>query len=187
MADDPRELFVQHYKRIVLYLIRRFRFSEEEARDIAQDTFASVFEYMKRHRIDAPWAFLKMSAHNIAVNVIRKRVLRRLIEPKSIDELPHLSETFLRDFFSGEPPATPQDDAVVNEQSARLRDEIEKLHDTFRECLLLRLNGMHYEEIAAALHISVDAVKSRLRDAKKVLRERLGVNTGAEGDDDWKK
>jgi DNA-directed RNA polymerase specialized sigma24 family protein len=38
----------------------------------------------------------------------------------------------------------------------------------------LWLNEFTYDEIAKFLRISVDAVKSRLRDAKKFLRARLG-------------
>jgi DNA-directed RNA polymerase specialized sigma24 family protein len=38
----------------------------------------------------------------------------------------------------------------------------------------LQLQDYTYDEIAAALRVTVDAVKSRLRDAKKSLRARLG-------------
>ena len=56
----------------------------------------------------------------------------------------------------------------------RLRDAIIALTPGQRECIQLRLDDFTYEEIAKVLRISVDAVKSRLRDAKKILRERLG-------------
>ena len=46
-----------------------------------------------------------------------------------------------------------------------------------RQCLGLWLGGFKYDEIAGVLGITVDAVKSRLRDAKRQLRARLGVDT----------
>jgi DNA-directed RNA polymerase specialized sigma24 family protein len=36
------------------------------------------------------------------------------------------------------------------------------------------LNDLSYEEIQKTLGITLDAVKSRIRDAKRQLRERLG-------------
>ena len=39
------------------------------------------------------------------------------------------------------------------------------------------------QEIADELHLSVDAVKSRLRDAKKTLRDRLGDGTALPEDE----
>ena len=46
-----------------------------------------------------------------------------------------------------------------------------------KQCLGLWLGGFKYDEVAAVLGLTVDAVKSRLRDAKKQLRVRLGADT----------
>jgi DNA-directed RNA polymerase specialized sigma24 family protein len=56
----------------------------------------------------------------------------------------------------------------------RLFDTIAGLPPGQRECTLLWLEDFQYDEIARALRITVDAVKSRLRDARKLLRARLG-------------
>jgi DNA-directed RNA polymerase specialized sigma24 family protein len=40
------------------------------------------------------------------------------------------------------------------------------------------MHGLAYEEIAVALGITVNAVKTRLRDAKKLLLSRMGVRGG---------
>ena len=36
------------------------------------------------------------------------------------------------------------------------------------------MKGLSYDEIQKTLGITLDAVKSRMRDAKRYLRERLG-------------
>jgi DNA-directed RNA polymerase specialized sigma24 family protein len=59
-------------------------------------------------------------------------------------------------------------------RSKHLRDAITGLPTGSRECIQLWLNEFTYDEIAKFLKITVDAVKSRLRDAKKILRARLG-------------
>jgi RNA polymerase sigma factor (sigma-70 family) len=77
-----------------------------------------------------------------------------------------------------DPPAPPEPDLADREEAAaqrkRLGAAVRELSEGQRACLRLWISGFSYEEIAKALGITLDAVKSRLRDAKKLLRERLG-------------
>ena len=57
----------------------------------------------------------------------------------------------------------------------RMRDAIAQLPPGQRQCIQLQLEDRKYDEIAAILRITVDAVKARLRDARRTLRERLGA------------
>jgi RNA polymerase sigma-70 factor (ECF subfamily) len=184
MTDDPSERFSPYYRAIVSYLVRSFGFSTEEAQEIAQDAFVSVLSRMREHPIDAPWTYLKVSAHNRAVNVIRDRTRRRRFEPTPLDALPHISEELLENFFTGEPPKTPEEETIAGEQMGRVRKAIDDLPPIQRQSLLLWLRGLQYDQIAGTLGITMDAVRSRLRDAKKTLRERLGEAPGRKGDDD---
>ena len=164
--DDQIELY-GYYDRIVAYLVHRFHFPDEEARDIAQDAFLRVL--VREEKPIRPWLFLKTAAHNRAVNVIRGKIGHRKTGGKSVDELPHLADMFLRDFWSSEAPPSPEDLAARNEELAGVAKAIEKLPDSLRRCLLLRMDGLSYNEIAVALQITVDAVRTRLRDAKRLL------------------
>jgi len=164
--DDQIELYGD-YDRIVAYLAHRFRFSDEEARDIAQDVFLRVL--VREEKPINPWLFLKTAAHHRAVNVIRGEIGHRKTRGGSVDALPHLSDTFLRDFWSSEAPESPEAVATRNEEVAALGAAIEKLPDSLRQSLLLRMDGLSYGEIAVALQITVDAVRTRLRDAKRLL------------------
>jgi len=182
MSDDERhDLYVQYYDRVVGYLVREFHFSDEEARDIAQDAFLSVFVHMRQKAIAAPWLFIKTTAHNRAVNVIRSRIRHRRTDAGSSDAMPHISELFLHDFWTNQPPPSPETEAGRSEEAALLRDRIEHLPETFRPCVLLRMDGLSYDEIARALGITPNAVKTRLRDAKKRLVDgRDGIDDGTE-------
>ncbi len=70
-------------------------------------------------------------------------------------------------------PRQPQVDPASREAEARrrteLHDAIAALSDGQRHAMQLWLDGFHYTEIANALGVSVDAVKSRLGDAKRHL------------------
>jgi RNA polymerase sigma-70 factor (ECF subfamily) len=164
--NDQIELY-GYYDRIVAYLVHRFHFSDEEARDIAQDVFLRVL--VREEKPISPWLFLKTAAHHRAVNVIRGEVAHRKVRGDSVDALPHLSEAFLRDFWSNSPPASPEAEASRNEEVNKLSAAIDELPASLRRCLLLRMDGLSYNEIAIAQQITVDAVRTRLRDAKRLL------------------
>ena len=179
MPPDPRhDLYVKYYERAVRYLVRKHQFTPEEARDLAQDVFVSVFRHMETKAIAAQWLFVKAIAHNRAVNEFRRRMTHRRTETGSADAMPNLADTLLHDFWTDEAPPSPETEISQKEQSARLRVAIEELPDSQRACVLLRLNGLSYEEIAVALHISADAVRTRLRDAKRLLVSRMRPGGG---------
>ena len=71
--------------------------------------------------------------------------------------------------------AAPPDEAAMNSQIGRaLEQAIQSLAPTSREVLLLRdVEGLTAPEVAAALGIRVDAVKSRLHRARSAVREHL--------------
>lgn len=177
--DERHDLYVKYYDAIVRYLMRKFRFTVEEARDLAQETFLRVFRRMEKGGpITAQWLFVKVTAHNLAVNEIRQRTTHRKTESGSTDDLTGLDERGLRDFWSNEAPASPESITSQKEQSELLRKAIEELPVTLRTSLLLRLRGLSYEEIAIALGTTADAIRTRLRDAKRSLLDRMRPGGG---------
>jgi RNA polymerase sigma-70 factor (ECF subfamily) len=170
-GEEQRGLYVEYYDRIVAYLVR-LRFTVEEARDLTQEVFLSVITHVQE-KPTAPWLFLKTAAHNRAVNVIRSRDIHRRSEIGSADALPQLAELSFTDFWSGTPSPSPESEAIQKEQAALLREAIENLPASMRPCVLYRMGGLSYEQIATTLDITPNAVKTRLRDAKKLLVERL--------------
>jgi len=106
----------------------------------------------------------------VAYNKIRsQKAIKRTAEIVDIDDPNHLRRE----------PAAPEELDYAERQQASLR--LERLHAAIaelpegqRQCMQLWLADFKYHEIAKFLGISIDAVKSRLRDAKKLLRARLG-------------
>ncbi|HVR40941.1 MAG TPA: sigma factor-like helix-turn-helix DNA-binding protein [Thermoanaerobaculia bacterium] len=70
--------------------------------------------------------------------------------------------------------AQPARDLAAREMEAlrrkQLHDAIAALPEGQRHCIQLWLDGFQYSDIAHALGVSIDAVKSRLRDAKRHIR-----------------
>jgi RNA polymerase sigma factor (sigma-70 family) len=167
MTEAEQIELYAYYDRLVRYLVHSFHFTGEEARDIAQDVFLRVL--VREEKPIEPWIFLKTAAHHRAVNVIRGEVGHRRWRGGSVDALPHLSETFLRDLWTNEAPPSPEAIASGNEEAAKLSQAIEELPESLRQCLLLWMSGLSYSQIAGALRITVEAVRTRLRDAKRRL------------------
>lgn len=169
MNDWSFELFGRHYDRIVRYLMAEFGFPLEDAQDLAQEAFLRVLRSNTAYREGAEWAFIKTTAHNVAVNWIRdRRAAKRSAVNVSFDDASEVRDA-----------AERADDALSRREEAaavreRLLRAIACLPEGTRLCYLLRRRGHSYEEIKDMLGITIDAVKSRLHDAKRRLREDVG-------------
>ena len=66
----------------------------------------------------------------------------------------------------------PQSERI--EETALAQKLLAELPNIYRDALVLRTDGLSYEEIAEALQCSLDAVKARLRRARRMLAENMG-------------
>lgn len=164
-----KSLYDRYARRMLRFFQVTFRLSHEDAEELVQDTFLRFFRAMAEYRGEAEWAYLESIARNVAYNRIRSRHTAKRGAP-TID----LDNA---EFRNNEPSVPPVDFATEQQEALRqqqLRDEIAKLPPGQRQCVQLLLEGYSYGEIAKVLRISMDAVKSRLRDARRLLRSRLG-------------
>lgn len=170
MNDERFEaIFRQHYARVWRYF-RTNRIADDEAHDLCQDAFKRLYEHKDQIRNDDPWPFLAAIAKTVLLNRVRARHTQKrnasLIE---IDD---------PDLVFKEPAAPPEPDYADRQaKEARVeavRGAMASLPAGQQECLRLWIEGLPYNEIAKVLGISMDAVKSRIRDAKRSLREQLG-------------
>jgi len=170
MSDDRFEgIYRKHYARVWRYF-RANGISDDEAHDLAQDAFKRLLERMDRIRNDEPWPFLASIARTILLNRIRARqTQKRSAKMIEMDD-PEL--------IFAEPAAPAMPDYVDRQADEarweRVRAAVAALPAGQRDCLRLWMEGLQYNEITKVLGISMDAVKSRLRDAKRYLREQLG-------------
>jgi RNA polymerase sigma-70 factor (ECF subfamily) len=152
------------------YFRQVFRVSEADAQDLTQDSFVRFYRALDEYRGEAEWALLETIARNVGYNRVRSltTIKRGAIRPESLDdpEVAYSEATVEQQH--------PVDALVDAERRTRLQQAILELPKGQRQCLQLWLDDFSYEEISRALRMSLDAVKSRIRDAKRLLRERLG-------------
>lgn len=157
-------MYDRHYARLVRYL-RSYRVPDADARDLAQETFLRFYQRLEQYRGEAEWAFLERIARNLLSNWWRGRsALKRNAPTVDLDD-PGVHASVTPDYA----------DRLHEARNRKLLyDTIAGLPPGQQQCLHLWLDGFRYEEIARVLRVTVDAVKSRLRDAKKALHAQLG-------------
>jgi RNA polymerase sigma factor (sigma-70 family) len=167
--------FEQYYERLVRYLVQKFQFTQDEARDIAQDVFVQLLATSREREVASPWLLLKTMAHNVAVNTVRSRVVHRRSEINDSPPYQHLADLPLRDFWTGAAPPSPDSAALASERAAQLREAIAQLPTRARDAVLLWLEGLSHAEIAHKLNLRTGTVVSHLVTAKRQLRQRFAT------------
>lgn len=169
------DLLVTRYSADIYALLYRLTENAEEAADLTQETFLHALKAVKHFRGEAD---LKTWLFRIAVNESRNRFrwwTRRRREstisldaPVSNESDTPLSETFRSDYVS------PEENILRREREAALRNALQNLPEIFREAVLFcDIEGLSYEEIAAALEINIGTVKSRIARGREELRRLL--------------
>jgi RNA polymerase sigma factor (sigma-70 family) len=155
------ELIRRHWDTAV-FLAARVLGSAELARDAAQEAAIAVLTDLERLR--SPDRFGAWFC-GIALNMARRWVRQHRAE------VPGLPDQ------ASERPG-PAEQAEAADLSARVHRAIAALPDGQRQAVLLfYLQGLSHREVAADLHISVGAVKSRLHQARAALAPALAPIT----------
>jgi RNA polymerase sigma-70 factor, ECF subfamily len=161
----------------VYALLCRLTDDPEEARDLTQETFLQAFRAVAHFRGEAD---VRTWLYRIAVNQARNRWRwwrrRRRDVTVSLDA-PAAAGADERPLAARLPDARapdPEANALANERERALVAALGKLARPYREAVVLRdVEGLSYEEVAAALGINVGTVKSRLSRGRLELRRRL--------------
>jgi len=180
MVDDREKQFEELYAYYpaVVKLLRELGFELEDARDLAQKVFLRVYEHMDSYRGESRWRYLQQATRRLAYNKIRDDHATKRQHGIAVqtDEILELEDT-----------RTPPPDAVLQskEETARVRQAIERLGPKDQTSIRLQLNGHSLEEIAQVVGTTATALKSRLNGVRRRLRELLGDDVqGLGGSDD---
>ncbi|MCP4660368.1 MAG: RNA polymerase sigma factor [bacterium] len=175
-----RQLFDDYYRPVSYFFARR-GFSPEECRDLAQETFINVFKGIATFRAETShkdWVF--RIAKHLWLNRMRDgaTIKRRAYEVSYEDAFVDGQPMAVGELRNGSANPGPEERLLRDEQSALLRDALDQLPRQMRRCLMLRLQGEKYREIAVVLGISLQTVRSHLSQARQRLREILGEDFG---------
>jgi RNA polymerase sigma-70 factor, ECF subfamily len=164
------DLMERHAQRLFHYLVRSLQ-DEQDAADLAQETFAKV--YQNRARFDRSQKFSTW-LYAIASNLVRDRYRWRARHPQvSLEKENEQSEGTLENALRSAEPG-PDQRLQTSERAAAVRSAIAALPQDLRQPLILAVyEELAQAEIAVILKCSVKAVETRIYRARQRLRAEL--------------
>ncbi len=164
------DLMDRYAPRLFHYLVRSLQ-NEDDAADLAQETFARV--YQNRGVFDARRKFSTW-LYAIAANLVRDRYRWRMRHPQvSLDAENAQTDTGFKDTLRAGDLA-PDGALEARERSAAVRQAVAALPLELRQPLVLAVyEGRSQAEIGKILDCSAKAVETRLYRARQRLRESL--------------
>ena len=157
---------VEEHQRYVYNLAWRVVKDENEALDLAQETFVRAWTALPNFRGQSQF---RTWLYRIVTNLCYNRLpnLRRLLNDLGDNVMEDISET-------SSAFANPVSESESRETRKYLYQAIEALDENYRLLITLRYqNELSYEEIASTLNLPLGTVKTGIFRAKEQLRRSL--------------
>ncbi len=164
------DLMERHATPVFRFLCRRVG-NEDDANDLAQETFVRVFRARASFRTNEKFStWLYTIAANLARNHFRWRARHPNISLET--EIGEAEQTLGGALPANDP--APNEQALATERAKAVRIAVSKLPEDLREAIVLcEWEECSVAEAAAILETTPKAVESRLYRARQILRERL--------------
>lgn len=162
---DAMGTLVTQYQHWVYNIAYGLLGHREDAQDVAQDAFLSVWESIGGFKFRSRFStWLYRIVINKCLNLIDQRQ-RRKTDPMEIDD----SQPWVPI-----DTVTPEQVLLRKERKEIVHAALAKLKHSYREILVLReLRELSYKEISEILGCTLGRVKSRLHEARKALKKEL--------------
>lgn len=159
LEEEITQLFESLRDRVYRYVITIVA-NSAIAEEITQDAFIKLYSFLRDGgHVSHHQAWVYRTAHNLAIN----EGCRKGFSSHSVDW-----EWLSR--VRSDPAPNPEQRALEQEKYTRLRRALNELSPQQRQCILLRVEGFRYQEIARILDVSKSTVSESLRRAMKKLR-----------------
>lgn len=165
------EEIITRYESKVMNLALRFTRNQEDAEEVMQDVFTTVYRKIDGFRGQSAFSsWLYRIVVNAAFMKLRKKKQNQTVSME--DLAPAVKQYCMeRDSITAK---QSYNIAVSRELQEVLQRAIDKLPDQYRAVFVLRdVDGLSNQETGQILDLSIPAVKSRLHRSRIMLRKRL--------------
>jgi RNA polymerase sigma-70 factor (ECF subfamily) len=174
-VDQSFEDIFQRYSSMVFGLVFHILGDREEALDVSQEVFLTIYRKMDSFRGESS---LKTWIYCIAANraANRARWWNRLRRRGTVSLEDHLSRGPEHKYFdtlkSG--AQSPEEALRVQEERAEINRMLQQLPLQQRIAVIMRdIEGLSYEEIAESMNVSLGTVKSRIARGREMLKRHF--------------
>ncbi|MFB3825346.1 MAG: RNA polymerase sigma factor [Bryobacteraceae bacterium] len=158
LRDQVARLFEEARDDVYRYLLT-LGLHPPQAQEATQEVFLRMYATLRKgEEIRTPRAWIFRVAHNLGLKIRARQ---------------HYETAFCPDLEAclAVPGPTPERALLDRERTRRFHRAVEGLSEQQRRCLFLRMEGLRYPEIGAALGISASSVGEFLRRAIARLRK----------------
>ena len=168
--EQTFEGLVQQHKNRIYGYICRLTNDSPDAEDITQEVFIRAYQSMHAFRHDAA---LDTWLYRIATNLVIDRFRRGKRAPQTVP-VGSEEDAAIRDLPSTSRESDPQATVQLTELQGQVQRAIQSLPPKLRAVVVLHdMEGLSYEEVAQTVGCPVGTVKSRLFNARLLLRRKL--------------
>lgn len=153
------------YSSFVYNVAFRVTRNSADAQEVTQDVFMKIYRNLKSFQFRSTF---KTWVYRITVNTAINRYRKTRREEKDRVDYDNIIASF--------PDSRSATEGIIqSDNEARLNALLDMLSPEHKTCLILReIEGLSYREIADALKIPVNTVRSRLKRARQALWEKAG-------------
>lgn len=163
----------RHHARLIRYLSGKTP-GREDARDLAQDTWARVWRHLGSFDPDRSSfsGWIHMIADRLSANAARNRSRRPTVPVASLRS--RSEDGRERPLQFEDSTYAPDREVEKRELKAAVDEAIEQLRDQHRVVFVLReRKGLSYQEIAAEMGLKLGTVKSHLHRARQDFKSEI--------------
>ncbi|MEW5798859.1 MAG: sigma-70 family RNA polymerase sigma factor [Bacteroidota bacterium] len=161
------ELYDKH-STLLYSIIMRILKEKEETEDVLQEVFVNVWERAEMYdeQLGNPGAWLARIARNRAVDRLRSKNYRTRSKESDIDQ--H------HDYFTADASSNPEHRAILSSQQEEILIALTSLSKDQKDLIeFAYFRGFTQSELADHFKLPLGTVKTRMRTAMSILRQKL--------------
>jgi RNA polymerase sigma-70 factor (ECF subfamily) len=164
-------LLILRYQNLLFGIALRLLNDEDAAADAVQEALISAFRRFSTFRGDSLKSWLARVVVNACYDELRKKRRQRSVP---LEQLNAEGDEIETSYWLVDPQAEPEVQFESGELNHAIQSSLDKLPSVYRLMLVLvDIEGLSYEEAAAAAGIPVGTVKSRLARARVQMQKSL--------------
>ena len=164
-------LLILRYQNLLFGIALRLLNDEDAAADAVQEALISAFRRFDTFRGDSLRSWLARVVVNACYDEMRKKRRQHSVP---LDQFNSEGEEIETSYWLVNPESDPESQYETVELERAIQGHLDKLAPIYRLMLVLvDIEGLSYEEAAAATHVPVGTVKSRLARARSQMQKSL--------------
>lgn len=168
---DAFNLLILRYQNFLFGVAFRILHDEDATADAVQEALISAFCKFNTFRGGSLKSWLARVVVNACYDEIRQRHRQRSVP---LEHRNSVGEEIESSYWLVDPGAGPEEHFEASELDSAVQNSLHTLPPMYRAVLVLvDIEGLSYEEAAAAAHVPVGTVKSRLARARMQMQKSL--------------